>query len=167
MAYDALWSDDSYFREIAFPSRCLPRIKNRFLTCHDNNPAAVRIMAWRRIGDKPLSEQMLARSTDAYVISTRGTWVVLITTGPSNIDCPYIRVRIYYILHASLFKWMLHQTLRCCAKQILGWQYIESENNYCISFLLIYDVYWRNRSPVKLLLILVCNSEINFYDRSS
>ena len=38
----------------------------------DNNPALVQIMAWRRIGDKPLSEQILTRFTDAY---TRGRWV--------------------------------------------------------------------------------------------
>ena len=33
----------------------------------DNNPALVEIMAWRRIGDKPLSEPMLTRFTDAYM----------------------------------------------------------------------------------------------------
>ena len=31
------------------------------------NPALVEIMAWRRIGDKPLSEPMLTRFTDAYM----------------------------------------------------------------------------------------------------
>ena len=33
----------------------------------NNIPAMVQIMAWRRIGDKPLSEPMLTRFTDAYV----------------------------------------------------------------------------------------------------
>ena len=33
----------------------------------ENNPALVPIMAWRRIGDKPLSESMLTRLTDAYM----------------------------------------------------------------------------------------------------
>ena len=33
----------------------------------DYNPALVQIMAWRRIGDKPLSEPMLTRLTDAYM----------------------------------------------------------------------------------------------------
>ena len=33
----------------------------------DNIPALVQIMAWRRIGDKPLSESMLTRFTDAYM----------------------------------------------------------------------------------------------------
>ena len=33
----------------------------------DNNPSLAQIMAWRRIGDKPLSEPMLTRFTDAYM----------------------------------------------------------------------------------------------------
>ena len=33
----------------------------------DNNPTLVSIMAWCRKGDKPLSEPMLTRFTDAYV----------------------------------------------------------------------------------------------------
>ena len=33
----------------------------------DNNTALVQIMAWRRIGDKPLSEPMLTQFTDAYM----------------------------------------------------------------------------------------------------
>ena len=33
----------------------------------DNNPKLVQIMAWHRIGDKPLSEPMLTRFTDAYM----------------------------------------------------------------------------------------------------
>ena len=33
----------------------------------DNIPALVQIMAWHRIGDKPLSEPMLTRFTDAYM----------------------------------------------------------------------------------------------------
>ena len=33
----------------------------------DNYAALIYIMAWRRIGDKPLSEPMLTRFTDAYM----------------------------------------------------------------------------------------------------
>ena len=33
----------------------------------NNIPALVQIMAWHRPGDKPLSEQMLTRFTDAYM----------------------------------------------------------------------------------------------------
>ena len=33
----------------------------------DNNLVLVQIMAWRRIGAKPLSEPMLSQFTDAYM----------------------------------------------------------------------------------------------------
>ena len=33
----------------------------------DNNPALVKIMAWRRKGDKSLSQPMLTRFTNAYM----------------------------------------------------------------------------------------------------
>ena len=32
-----------------------------------NIPALVQIMAWRRLGDKPISEPMLTPFTDAYM----------------------------------------------------------------------------------------------------
>ena len=38
----------------------------------DNNTALVKIIAWRRIGDKPLSEPMLTRFTDAYIYAAPG-----------------------------------------------------------------------------------------------
>ena len=41
----------------------------------ENNPALVQIMAWRRIGDKPLSESILTRFTDAYMRHLGGRWV--------------------------------------------------------------------------------------------
>ena len=33
----------------------------------DNKPALVQVMAWRRIGDKPLPEPMMTHFTDAYM----------------------------------------------------------------------------------------------------
>ena len=33
----------------------------------DNKPTLVQVMAWRRTGDKPLPELMLAQFTDAYM----------------------------------------------------------------------------------------------------
>ena len=33
----------------------------------NNNPASIQIMAWRRIGDKTLSEPMLTWFIDAYM----------------------------------------------------------------------------------------------------
>ena len=40
----------------------------------DNNIALVQIMAWRRIGDKPLLEPMMTRFTDTYM-RHQGRWV--------------------------------------------------------------------------------------------
>ena len=33
----------------------------------DNKAALVQVMAWRRTGDKPLSEPMMTRFSDAYM----------------------------------------------------------------------------------------------------
>ena len=33
----------------------------------DDKPALVQVMAWRRTGDKPLSEPMMPQFTDAYM----------------------------------------------------------------------------------------------------
>ena len=33
----------------------------------DNKPALAQVMAWHRAGDKPLSEPMLTRFSDAYM----------------------------------------------------------------------------------------------------
>ena len=33
----------------------------------NNNSALVQVMAWHRIGDKPLPEPMMAQLTDAYM----------------------------------------------------------------------------------------------------
>ena len=41
------------------------------------------IMAWRRIGDNPLSEPILTRFTDAYIWGTRGKWANESTTHQS------------------------------------------------------------------------------------
>ena len=40
----------------------------------NNNPALVQIMAWRRSGDKPLSEPMMVNSL-AHICVTRPQWV--------------------------------------------------------------------------------------------
>ena len=40
----------------------------------DNNPALVQIMAWRRSGDKPLSEPMMI-SLPRHICVTRPQWV--------------------------------------------------------------------------------------------
>ena len=38
----------------------------------DSNPAMVKIVVWRRIGDKSLSEPMLTQYTNAYYMWKKG-----------------------------------------------------------------------------------------------
>ena len=49
--------------------RVLIRISLKFIPIDpiNNNSALVQVMAWRRIGDKPLPEAMLTQFTDAYM----------------------------------------------------------------------------------------------------
>ena len=55
------WTKSSYF-DVSFTEVCfVPKDPI------DNEPSLVQIMAWRRTGDKPLSEPMMALFTDAYV----------------------------------------------------------------------------------------------------
>ena len=51
----------NYLNPIEISLKFVPKGPN------NNVPAFVHIMAWRRIGDKPLSEQMLTWFTDAYM----------------------------------------------------------------------------------------------------
>ena len=43
----------------------------------DNESALVQVMAWRRTGDRPLPESMLAHFTDAYMCR-QGRWVTFL-----------------------------------------------------------------------------------------
>ena len=53
----------------------------------NNNPALVQIMAWRRPGDKPLSESMLVR-LPTHICVTRPQWV--------NYSLPRLRWKWHY-----------------------------------------------------------------------
>ena len=61
----------------------------------DNNQALDYIMAWRRIGAKPLYEPMLTRLSDAYtyicICGTRGRWVNIMIADDSMIQWSYLR----------------------------------------------------------------------------
>ena len=48
-----------------------------------NNPALVKIMAWRRSGDKPLSEPMMV-SLPTHICVTRPQWVKSLTNEGTN-----------------------------------------------------------------------------------
>ena len=48
----------------------------------NNIPALVQIMAWRRTGNKPLSEPMMTQFNNAYACVTRPQWVNIATVSP-------------------------------------------------------------------------------------
>ena len=54
----------------------------------DNNPSLVHIMAWSRLGDKPLSEPMMV-SLLANVCVTRSQWVLCLLSVVSQTMWPY------------------------------------------------------------------------------
>ena len=62
---------DDIFKRISLNENCLilNKISLKYVPWGliDNMAALVQIMAWRQTGDKPLSEPMLARCTDAYM----------------------------------------------------------------------------------------------------
>ena len=69
----------------------------------DNNPALVPIMAWRRSGDKPLSEPTMISLT-THICVTRPQWV--------NI---YIYIYIYIYICIHIFReWMGIQRIFYC-----------------------------------------------------
>ena len=69
---------DDIFTCIFFNEKCRILIKFSLKYVRkgpiDNNPALVQIMAWRRPGDKPLSEPMMV-SLPTHICVTRLQWV--------------------------------------------------------------------------------------------
>ena len=59
--YTYIFLNENVWIAIMISLKFVPKAPN------DNKPVLVHIMAWRRIGDKPLSEPMLTRFTDAYM----------------------------------------------------------------------------------------------------
>ena len=73
----------------------------------DNNLAMVKIMAWRRIGDKPLSESMLTRFTDAYMRYQRELTPLAMSYGWDSKSCVWNRctVAMSYVCDAKSSVW--------------------------------------------------------------
>ena len=59
--FNRIFLNKNYRILIQIPLKCVPS------SSIDNKQALVQVMAWRRTGDKPLSEPMLIRFTDAYM----------------------------------------------------------------------------------------------------
>ena len=60
---------DEFFQCIYLTAWISMKISMKFVpkSLIDNMPASVQIMAWRRTGDKPLSDPMMTQFTDAYI----------------------------------------------------------------------------------------------------
>ena len=64
-----IFFNEKFFILIRIPLKCVSMSPN------DNAWELVQVMAWRRIGDKPLPEPMLTQFTDAYMRHYMGRWV--------------------------------------------------------------------------------------------
>ena len=82
----------------------------------NNIPALVQIMAWRRSGDKPLSEPMMV-SLPTHICVTRPQWVNDITSFPSTPTITLPRVFKYLMNYLQfenpmiILRWCLPQSI--------------------------------------------------------
>ena len=67
-----------------------------------NNPALVQIMAWRRIGDKPLSEPMMV-SLLTHICVTRPQWVLILCTCVCKAGAINRYLGLLVVLHLTLY----------------------------------------------------------------
>ena len=66
----AIWADDIFKCIFLNENDKIPfqiSLKHVHRNPIDNKPALVQVMAWRRIGGKPLPEPMMTQYTDAYM----------------------------------------------------------------------------------------------------
>ena len=115
----------------------------------NNNPALVQIMAWRRSGDKPLSEPMMA-SSPTHICVTRPQWVK--TSGlvspricfnhTAHFDCQELTATF------SL-SWLVETGILCTAvSRVAVWQ----TNRWHMWAQTIYiqvSMIWKNKSNLK------------------
>ena len=71
----------------------------------NNIPALVRIMAWRRLGDKPLSEPMIGNSL-THLCVTRPQWLKTFEPGRTNIL--YIFFLFSWNMEKNIFRFRFH-----------------------------------------------------------
>ena len=66
----AIWADDIFNCIFLNENDRIPiqiSLKYDSRSAIDNKPALVQVMAWRKIGDKPLHEPIVTWFTDAYM----------------------------------------------------------------------------------------------------
>ena len=99
----------------------------------NNIPALVRIMAWRRPGDKPLSEPMMVR-LPTHICVTRPQWVKMMRS-----QIRYIRMRFCYnnspkvvkifvnpvdVHHKQKHHHCMNSIYTCCGKSVASFKYL-------------------------------------------
>ena len=77
--FNRVFDNENFRISIAFSLKCVPKGPI------NNIPALVQIMAWRRPGDKPLSESMMV-SLPTHICVTRPQWVKLYLPGKQTAD---------------------------------------------------------------------------------
>ena len=93
----------------------------------NNDPALVQIMAWRRSGDKPLSEPTMV-SLPTHICVTRPQWVkISMLLGPPPLKSPLWWSQGYYLKQQRLFtrlpdvSTLLHLTYDRAPKSGVKW----------------------------------------------
>ena len=75
----------------------------------NNIPALVQIMAWRRPGDKPLSEPMMVRST-THICVTRPQWVKMASKGETIIAGFHMIIHVFMVINVPTSATLMKMT---------------------------------------------------------
>ena len=88
----------------------------------DNKAALVQVMAWRRIGDKPLSEPMLTRFSDANM-RLKGEMSLTYHRWVYHVHTALLRFVLFFIALSALgeFLWYLPLFFKVAALPLLQW----------------------------------------------
>ena len=114
----------------------------------NNIPALVQIMAWRRPGDKPLSEPMMVSSL-THVCVTRPEWY----TWSSKIECQFLKKIWNFFIWPPRYKLVNKKELHSLYNQHLA--YLESKCSIQTSAQL-FRPFVNNISPI--IMIIMKNS---------
>ena len=100
------FADDTFIRIFLYENvRILIKISLKFVPKGpiNNIPALVQVMAWRRSGDKPLSEPMMV-SLLTHICVTRPQWVNANGGQPPYVMLKHIHLQLYWYHEIALKK---------------------------------------------------------------
>ena len=135
----------------------------------DNIPALVQIMAWRRPGDKPLSEPMMARLL-THICVTRPQWVnsnfiEIVLSEYSRYNClvKIINNKYYRVVHELILCDILHTIWQ----NTIHGGYTKLENTKHVSDIILnWNLWWHGKISYRLnyvnLRIWICTTKFKF-----